>query len=339
MIISVGETGVLMSDVARVDDALRRLLSGEGVQVVLVPRSVDGGATVPPGRSDWNLALFSSGTTGPAKLVTRWMDAPASRSPAPGARWLLTYSPFRWAGVSVLVHARTTSGIVVVPERLDSKAIARAAGTEGVSHVSWTPTRFRDLLWNVGTDELRKWRLRVVTFGGEAASSRVLRDAEELWPQARIVQSLASTELGDICTTDGGEAGFPHDDFHRSGRSVDESGELFVNGQPSGDLWESVGGRYLFRGRKDRRVSVAGELVSLCAVEAAATELPGVSDARAVAVESALVGSLVTLEVRGDVDVADVRRRLRSVLPKAAVPASITIVDSLQLTDTGKVVR
>jgi acyl-CoA synthetase (AMP-forming)/AMP-acid ligase II len=320
------------------------LLRG-GASLVLHPAPVEGASWLgdegiaPVGfDGDGSLTLYTSGTTGVPKRVQKVLDL--SPSSAPAGRWLLSYSPFRWAGISVIAHVLRTGSDLVVPESLQPDELVRAASAERATHVSLSPSTFKRIL--IGTDEslLRALPLEQITFGGEAAPQGALDAARRLWPSARVTHVLASTELGDVCAVSDGLAGIPASKLFRGGLYVDpETGELIANGRGTGDFWRLEEGRYHFVGRGEEIINVGGEKVSPLLVEEAAMAVDGVTAARAFAVPSALTGSLVGLEYSGAATEADVRLALRGSLPKVAQPRQVRRVESIGLTDAGKLRR
>ncbi|MFD5794181.1 amino acid adenylation domain-containing protein [Streptomyces diastatochromogenes] len=95
-----------------------------------------------------------------------------------------------------------------------------------------------------------------------------------------------------------------------------------------------------FAGRADQQVKIRGHRVEPGEAEAALTADPAVRDALVSAVPAADGGRrLAAWVVPADghaVEVAALRDRLRTVLPAALVPATVTIVDTLPLTTHGK---
>jgi acyl-coenzyme A synthetase/AMP-(fatty) acid ligase len=94
-----------------------------------------------------------------------------------------------------------------------------------------------------------------------------------------------------------------------------------------------------FVGRRDDQVKVDGTRIDLSEVDALVREAPGVVDAvAAVAPEGHLV-AVVTVEVGAPGTGEDVRADVAARAPLAYVPAEITIVGTIPLTDRGKVDR
>ncbi|MFF8425152.1 amino acid adenylation domain-containing protein [Streptomyces sp. NPDC016566] len=109
----------------------------------------------------------------------------------------------------------------------------------------------------------------------------------------------------------------------------------------TGDLARRLAdGTLEFAGRADQQVKIRGHRVEPGEAEAALTADPAVRDALVSAVPAADGGRrLAAWVVPADghpVEVAALRDRLRTVLPAALVPATVTVVDTLPLTTHGK---
>nr|WP_237500029.1 non-ribosomal peptide synthetase [Streptomyces sp. SID8379] len=109
----------------------------------------------------------------------------------------------------------------------------------------------------------------------------------------------------------------------------------------TGDLARRLpGGQLEFAGRADAQVKIRGHRVEPGEAEAALAADPGVRDALVTAVTAADGGRrLAAWAVPADgrtLEVSALRDRLRTVLPAALIPATVTIVEALPLTTHGK---
>lgn len=322
------ECKILMNLLSRLDEASLTLRTGpaEGFRWILDPSPGE----APSGKG--TLTIFTSGTTGEPKPVTKvWADILSSKKGhgSPADRWLLTYSPARWAGLSVLAHCLKHQCQLLLPDSLDIQDIC--AGIRACTHVSLTPSLFRKAM--VSGVDLASAALHQVTFGGEFATQSVLAQAHAIWPTARISHVYASTELGDLVACSDGLEGF----VHLPG-TLDDSGELHIGDHPSGDIWKQENGRYLYIGRKTDVINVGGAKVAPFEVEKVMNGVPGVFESRVFGASSPLIGALVCAEYRGMITPIQLALELRKLLPKYAVPI-LTQVDDLHLTDAGKVGR
>lgn len=340
----LGKSGELNNEVARFLLYLEDARAGR-LSLVLTPEETEGvdwvgdpNPRVYEGEPGGRLTIFTSGTTGQPKASTKDVSALFERKRGTGVRterWLLTYHPFRWAGISVITHALRWGSQLVVPRSLGLEEILKAAPR--ASRVSLTPSMFRKMMLASSETELSGFPFEQVTFGGEAATQPVLEAARRLWPKARVTHTYASTELGDICSVSDGRAGVPREKF--AAYAFGPEGELLVDGQSTGDVWKLDGDRYQFVGRVEEVVNVGGAKVYLASVDKAALEVTGVRQARAFPVPSPLLGQLIALEYVGEIEPLELKKALRAKLPKISCPASVERVEEIELTQAGKVRR
>ncbi|MBZ0267868.1 AMP-binding protein [bacterium] len=284
------------------------------------------------------LVLRTSGTTGRPKpvripIAERYEKTRGSRV---AERWILTYAPFRWAGVSMLLHVLKSASELVVARSLAPTDLLEAMRSGDATHVSWTPSLFRHFQLMAGAAELGRLPLRQITFGGEYATQDVLDRARELWPDARISHVYAATEFGDLWSVSDGLAGCPEDRFQRAGFELTAEGELVIHGKPTGDLWQLREGRFVHQGRREDIINVGGAKVSAVAIEEVVLAMDGVRDARAYGLASPLLGQLVGLEICGDVDEQRLRDEVESRLGRAARPAEIVRTERIRLSAAHK---
>ena len=96
--------------------------------------------------------------------------------------------------------------------------------------------------------------------------------------------------------------------------------------------------RLFFSGRKDFQVKIGGVRIELGEIEAAAQQCPGVFQAKALVAERDEVKSLALFVAGSErLEAGDVRAHLRATLPRTSVPARITVLPRMPLSEGGKV--
>jgi len=315
--------------------------------------------TVPP-----EVTVATSGTSGPPKLVDHsWDSLLAAARLAEhwhGLAWLLVYDATRWAGIQVWLQALLTGGRLVVPASRDPDVVARALADEQVSILPATPTLLRRLLTSADPAILQKSSLDRITLGGEAADAALLEQAKKTFPNAKITQVYATTELGEVYRVADGRAGFPAAWLGKAlpggGRlSIRRDGELLVRLSRdtaevgTGDLVERRGDRYEFTGRRSDVIVVGGAKVYPKRVEEAIRSVSGVLEARVYGLPSPVTGELVA----GEIVLADplpegqspesvraaVLATCRGSLEPHSVPRILDIVKQIATTPAGKTPR
>ena len=273
------------------------------------------------------VVVATSGTSGPPKLVEHSWDSllAAARLAEQwhGLGWILVYDATRWAGLQVWLQALLTGGRLVVPASRDPDTVLRAIVAEEATVLPATPTLLRRLLTSAEGALLAKARLDRMTLGGEAADGPLLEQARAAFPEAKITQVYATTELGEVFRVTDGLAGFPANWLGRTlpggaRIAMRRDGELLVQLSrdtaevATGDLVEKRGERYEFSGRRSDVIVVGGAKVFPQRVEEILRGVPGLANARVYGLPSAITGELVAVEAV-----------LTDPLPEGSTPESI----------------
>lgn len=327
------------------------------------------GAALGAMESSWMLA--TSGTTGQPKIVCHTLASltrtvRAGREGQAPAIWGLTYDPCRFAGLQVVLQALCGGGTLVASHGHGSvKAQLDFFHRSGVTHISATPTRWRQYLMHPEAGALP---LKQITLGGEIADQRLLDMLRARYPAANITHVYASTETGVGFSVQDGVEGFPAawldqppgafrlklaDDmlWVKSGssatgyleRTLEQDADGFVNTQ---DRVEERDGRVTFLGRATGEVNVGGAKVHPEMVERRLNAHDGVVMSRVAGRKNPFSGSILFAEVVPTVWPEDEKAlksalidHCRAGLAAEAVPAVIKIVRELGVGATGKLER
>jgi acyl-CoA synthetase (AMP-forming)/AMP-acid ligase II len=264
-------------------------------------------SAIPP-----QVVVATSGTSGPPKLVQHsWDSVLAAARLAEqwhGLAWLLVYDATRWAGIQVWAQALLTGGTLVVPASRDPDVVAAALVAEKVAILPATPTLLRRLMTSADRATLAQAAPQRITLGGEAADGPLLEHAKSVFPQAKITQVYATTELGEVFRVPDGRPGFPVGWLGKSlpggvRLSTRRDGELLVQLSRdtaevgTGDLVERRGDRFEFTGRRSDVIVVGGAKVFPKRVEEILRRVPGIAEARVYGLPSAITGELVAAEI------------------------------------------
>jgi acyl-coenzyme A synthetase/AMP-(fatty) acid ligase len=337
----------------------------------IVPANYD--RTVPR-QTEW--ILLTSGTTGLPKLVVHTLasltgaiqNGSASTSPVV---WSTFYDIRRYGGLQIFLRAVLTGTSLVLSSAQESTAdfLARA-GSNGVTHISGTPSHWRRALMSPSAHKIAPQYVRL---SGEIADQAILNHLRSVYPQAGIAHAFASTEAGVAFEVTDGLAGFPaslmgegtevemkvEDDTLsiRSSRVADRyldnqarplrDTDGFVD---TGDMLELRGDRYYFAGRRDGVINIGGQKVHPEEVEAVINRHPQVRMSLVRTRKNPITGALVVADVvlqlapppaNGQAKKLEdeILQLCRGVLPRHKVPAAIRFVGSLGVAATGKMVR
>lgn len=307
------------------------------------------------------IMAMTTGTSGyPRGVRHEWdrlLRAVRKIKPAPDHRWLLAYGLNQFGGLQILIHVLAAQARLVAAESFQPRDALGAMREHGVTHASGTPTFWRFLLAEMGSDGGPVPALRQVTLGGEAVPGALLERLRERFPDAHLSQIYGATEFGQNVTVRDGRAGLPVSMLEPGGdvefRVTD--GELWVRSKASmlgyhgeeavpdgawratGDLVEVVGDRIEFRGRKTDVVNVGGVKVHPIPVEDRVSKVAGVSLVRAYGRPNPMVGHVLAVEIvlEPGFEESVVAREVREAcadLPPAARPRSIKFLDTMTTT-------
>ncbi len=289
--------------------------------------------------------------------------------------WSTFYDIRRYGGLQIYLRALLCGASLVLsnPEESTAAFLTRASEA-GVTHISGTPSHWRRALMHA---EARLLRPVYVRLSGEIADQPILDHLRHMYPDARIVHAFASTEAGLALEVVDELAGIPASVLQeradiakdpvlkiesgtlriRSGRTAErylgaaapplKDADGFVD---TCDLLVLQGDRYHFAGRVDGVINVGGLKVHPEEVEAVLNRCPGVHMSLVRSRKSAITGAIVIAEVVLKAGFTsthpspsgleqELLRYCRQVLPTYKVPATIRVVASLDLSQSGKLSR
>jgi acyl-coenzyme A synthetase/AMP-(fatty) acid ligase len=285
--------------------------------------------------------------------------------------WGTFYDIRRYGGLQIYLRAvLTRSSLVLSRPHEPVASYLQRAGEAGVTHISGTPSHWRRALMSPEADRIAP---RYIRLSGEIADQAILNSLRSFFPDIEIRHAFATTEAGvafDVCDA---LAGFPASMLTgtpgvemkvvdatlriRSSRTAErylgenppvlKDPEGFVD---TGDVVELGEGRYYFQGRRDGVINVGGLKIHPEEVEAVLNRHPQVRLSLVKTKKNPITGALVVADVLlKDPSTAEgeqgrelqkaIRQFCREALAPHKVPAAISFVPTLAISETGKLVR
>jgi acyl-coenzyme A synthetase/AMP-(fatty) acid ligase len=318
--------------------------------------------------------LLTSGTTGRPKMVLHTLASlagaiSATESPTE-VIWGTFYDIRRYGGLQIYLRAvLTRSSLVLIgPQELLANFLQRA-GEAGLTHISGTPSHWRRALMSPEADRIAPGYIRL---SGEIADLAILNSLRSFYPDVEISHAFATTEAGVALDVRDALSGFPASMLTgtsgvdlkvvdatlriRSSRTAErylgenppalKDPEGFVD---TGDVLELREGRYHFQGRRDGVINVGGLKVHPEEVEAVLNRHPQVRLSLVKTKKNPITGALVVADVllKDPSPEGEQARELqqtikqycRESLAPHKVPAAISFVPALAISETGKLVR
>jgi acyl-coenzyme A synthetase/AMP-(fatty) acid ligase len=333
------------------------------------------GTAVRDQRTEW--VMLTSGTSGAPKMVLHCLQSltgaiePAARPEVP-VIWGTFYDIRRFGGLQILLRTLLCGGSLVLSDAEEPMGgYLERAGALGVTHISGTPSQWRNAL---AYASCRAISPRYIRLSGEIADQAILDSLRARYPTAGLVHAYASTEAGVGFEVADGREGFPARLIGPGGGAVDikvADGSLRVRSSraaacyvgpdaavltdadgfiDTGDLVEERGERCYFVGRRGGIINVGGLKVHPEEVEAVINRHPRVRASLVRSRRNMITGSIVIADVvlqnqgeAADARADEVKREIlaacRAALANYKVPAAIRFVAALDVAATGKSVR
>jgi acyl-coenzyme A synthetase/AMP-(fatty) acid ligase len=319
--------------------------------------------------------LLTSGTTGRPKMVLHTLASLAGAIEASESHtdviWGTFYDIRRYGGLQIYLRAvLTRSSLLLAGAQELAGNYLQRAGEAGVTHISGTPSHWRRALMSPDANRIAP---RYIRLSGEIADQAILNSLRSFYPNAEISHAFATTEAGVAFDVRDALSGFPASMLTdtsgvdlkvvdatlriRSSRTAErylgenppalQDSEGFVD---TGDVLELRDGRYHFQGRRDGVINVGGLKVHPEEVEAVLNRHPQVRLSLVKTKKNPITGALVVADVllkgsstpEGE-QVRELQRTIkqfcRDSLAPHKVPAAISFVPALAISETGKLVR
>jgi acyl-coenzyme A synthetase/AMP-(fatty) acid ligase len=336
----------------------------------LIPRAAAGWERL---STEW--ILLTSGTTGRPKMVLHTLASLAGAIGASESQseviWSTFYDIRRYGGLQIYLRAVLTGSSLLLSRPQEPVAnFLERAGTAGITHISGTPSHWRRALMS---PEGHRIAPRYVRLSGEIADQAILNNLRAFYPDAAISHAFATTEAGVAFNVCDELSGFPASTLTdtpdvemqvldatlriRSSRTAQrylgenppvlKDAEGFVD---TGDVLELRDGRYYFQGRRDGVINFGGLKVHPEEVEAVLNRHPSVRLSLVKTKKNPITGALVVADVllkdpslpageqARELQQA-IRQFCRESLPPHKVPAVISFIPALAISETGKLVR
>lgn len=309
-------------------------------------------------KSSSGITIFTSGTTGQPKKVVHTIQT-LTRSVRIGERykgqtWAYAYNPTHMAGLQVFFQAFENQNTIINVFNKQRNEVYDAIGKYSITHISATPTFYRLLL----PFEKEYTSVVRVTLGGEKSDQHLYDSIGKIFPSAKLNNVYASTEAGSLFAAKGDCFQIPEkirdkftvvDDellIHKSLLGQSESFSFDGDYYYSGDLIEWVDkeqGLFKFKSRKNELINVGGYKVNPGEVENVLLAIDGVRQALVYGRANSVLGNVlcadIQLEYGSELNNIEIKKILQRQLQNFKIPRRIKIVESMELTRTGKLKR
>lgn len=302
------------------------------------------------------ISLFTSGTTGIPKIVHHTVET-LIRMVKIGRNyesnvWALAYNPTHIAGLQVIFQALLNRNTILNVFDCSIDQVGLLLNEFHVTNISATPTFYRML---ASLKQEYPLVLRV-TVGGERSSLALIDKLKNIFPNSKINNIYASTELGSLFVSSGNDFKIPEN--LKPYVTIDDNGELFIHASlvPNRKIeseWYGTGDLvevksldplvFIFLSRKTEMINVGGYKVNPSEVESIIVQFPLVMACLVYGRPNSVLGQVLCVDIKlineDDFDKKSLLQYLKSELQDFKVPRIINIVEKVELTRTGKLTR
>lgn len=302
-------------------------------------------------RQDWQLRLYTSGTTGIPKKVDHKLSS-LTRLTRMSERhindvWAFAYNPTHIAGVQVFFQAFLNQNTIVDVFNQSKDLVYSRIAQYGITNISATPTFYRMLMPSSESYPT----VRRITSGGERFDVKVTEALSTIFPHAQLRNIYASTEAGSVLES--------HDDVFKITDSTEaqiRDAVLWLHSSLLGsidkdDEWYNTGDRveilqteplqFRFVGRDVDLVNVGGYKVNIAEVEEALCGNPCVYRAVVYGKANHILGNVLIADIMLNEEISEKELRiyLRPLLQDFKIPRVINFVEEIATTRSGKTKR
>tara|TARA_B100001248_G_scaffold186384_1_gene142254 strand:- start:6415 stop:7611 length:1197 start_codon:yes stop_codon:yes gene_type:complete len=302
---------------------------------------------------EWSVTLYTSGTTGIPKKVThnfvKFKSSLRISSSHQNDIWGYCYNPSHIAGLQVFFQAFFNQNKIVDVFQKKPKQITTDLKTNKVTHISATPTFFRMLEENTMHHVIK------VTSGGEKLDNFTVKKIRNSFPNAKLLNIYASTELGTLLLSENDIFKVPK---KLQKNVIIKNQELYVDKvilghtnhnnkskwYRTGDLVEKIDSnplKFKFISRRNEMINVGGMKVNPTEIEGVALENKNINSIKVYGKKNKLIGNILCADIvcQKETNIVEIKLFLRKKLENYKIPRIINIVSKIETTKTGKIRR
>ncbi len=307
--------------------------------------------------SNSKITLFTSGTTGLPKMVKHSIFS-LTRMIRQGENysknvWAFCYNPTHIAGIQVFLQAFFNYNPIYYLFEKNSNYIIGKLKLNKITHISATPTFFRLMI-----DQSNRFDyIKRISIGGEKSNLELINKIEKIFPNAKLKNIYASTELGTIFSSrnDIFCINEQNKDYIKIKnltlhvhKSIINTVQFDMEGDwyDTGDLIEWVSedkSCFKFVSRKSEMINSGGYKIHPGEVEDCILSISGISSAVVYGKPNSVLGTVliadVSLEDEIEITELQIKDILSTKLQSFKIPRKINFTKTIIQTRTGKINR
>jgi acyl-coenzyme A synthetase/AMP-(fatty) acid ligase len=298
-----------------------------------------------------NITIFTSGTTDIPKKITHNVKSLTRmfKTTSKEHVWGMCYNPVHIAGVQVFFQSLLNLNTIVYLFNDNFDKIRNNIEQYKITHISATPTFYKLL---INSNYIKHNTIKKVTIGGESSNLNLYNSIKLCFPNAKINNIYASTEIGSLLISENDIFKIPNtltdkikikDNellVHKSLLSVDIDNDWYSTGDEIKFITEN---EFIFLNRKNDIINVGGYKVNPIEVENLIMELEEVKDVKVYGRKNSLTGNLICAEIsfkdNKSITTHFLKNYLSDKLQPYKIPKIITFVDKIKYNKNQKKIR
>jgi len=300
------------------------------------------------------IQLKTSGTTAEPKTINHTFESITRNIKVSNNRiddvWGFTYNPTKMAGYQVLFQSILNKNTLVNLFKCSYTNASNRIKKYNITHISATPTFYKILT----SEKITYPNVKHISLGGEGSNGEFQNKLKVSFPNARIKNIYASTEVSSLFATEGDTFKIPakYKNLIRfnSGKLivhkslVGNSDNIVFDGDwyDTGDLIELIdASTFKIIGRDGFLVNVGGYQINPIYIEQKITELDYVKLCKVYSKSNSLLGNIIICDLAlfNDVSIFEIKTDMKTILNEYEIPAKINIVDEIIINENGKISR
>lgn len=289
-----------------------------------------------------NITFTTSGTTSEPKVITHNYNLLTKnikiKDEFKNVIWGLTYDYTKIAGAQVILQSYLNNSKIVNLYQKTPSEIIYLINKYNITHLSATPTFYKLLGKNIFKTIIQ------VTLGGEPVDENLILYLKTIFPNAKIKNIYALTEYGTLFASN--DSYFTLSDKNNHFIKI-ENNTLYVKynnkWENTGDIIEWIDNlKFKIIGRETNMINVGGIKINPIKVENIINSLNYVVNSYVYSTPNSVMGNIVCADIIIDKEISlkTLKQDLKNTtISKYEFPLKINLVNQLQTTSTGKIIR
>jgi acyl-CoA synthetase (AMP-forming)/AMP-acid ligase II len=260
--------------------------------------------------------------------------------------WVNTYNPDKMAFYQIFFQVIFNQNTMVNCFGVNFSSVVEKINLNNCSHISATPTFYKMLIAESKVFN----NIKQVSIGGEPLQDSLLKNIKIYFPNSKIKNIYASSEASSLFASNSNIFTIPN---NYKDKIKIKDGQLILQKELLGDFnceeWFETGdlvefiteNSFKFIGRNSFLTKIAGYLINPIKIEEQINELLFVKICKIYEKKNSVTGNILICDIilNENIEISKIKKELSKKLNKYEIPSIFRIVNSITLTESGKIKR